>query len=92
MSSYAPKAVAAYYAAEQAHDDNRWDGDTYVAALHALDDWQPATATDFVHKFIALHHDGWFTELRPSAKADRTGAQCRVSYDRRDGMDPSRQG
>lgn len=58
MTSTAPKAVAAYYAAEKAHDDNRLDGDTYIAALHDLDDWQPATATDFVHKFIALHNDG----------------------------------
>lgn len=61
MSSYAPKAVAAYYAAEQAHDDNLLDGDAYIAALHALDDWQPSSASDFVHKFIALHHDGGST-------------------------------
>lgn len=58
MSSNAPKAVTAYYAAEQAHDDNRLDGDSYIAALHALDDWQPSCPSDFVHKFIALHHDG----------------------------------
>lgn len=58
MSPNAPKAVAAYYAAEQAHEDNRLDGDGYIAALHRLDDWQPASPIDFVHKFIALHHDG----------------------------------
>lgn len=59
MISTAPKAVAAYYAAEQAHDQNRLDEDSYIAALHKLDDWKPATASDFVHKFIALHHDGY---------------------------------
>lgn len=58
MTSTAPKAVAAYYAAEKAHEDNRLDGDGYIAALHDLDDWQPSSASDFVHKFIALHHDG----------------------------------
>lgn len=58
MSSNAPKAVAAYYDAERAHDANQLDGDAYIAALHLLDDWQPACPSDFVHKFIALHHDG----------------------------------
>lgn len=59
MTSNAPMAIAAYYAAEQAHDQNHLDEDGYIDALHILDDWQPATASDFVHKFIALHHDGY---------------------------------
>lgn len=58
MTSNAPKAVEAYYAAERAHDANNLDGDAYIAALHLLDDWQPSCPSDFVHKFIALHHDG----------------------------------
>jgi len=58
MTSNIPSAVATYFAAEEAHDQNRLSGDDYIAALRDLDAWQPATPRDFVHKFIAMCNDG----------------------------------